>query len=108
MRSEMRDFWRSSIGFTMDSESDYDSDDDSSLLVLIGGYYAVTYLCKEPCRTSRLTGAAYLSSFTHPRTPTESGRVSAWNPMFFRCFLSKSRKKLIRRITSCFSCRTAC
>ena len=45
---------------------EFDSDDGESLLVLVGGYYAAMYECREPCRTSRLTGAVYMQALLDP------------------------------------------
>eukprot|EP00644_Phytophthora_capsici_P018505 jgi/Phyca11/130727/e_gw1.97.107.1 len=60
-----------------DETSDEEFDRVTRVVALIAGYYSVRHICKNPCRTSVLTGAAWVAELEegNPKRIFESLRM---------------------------------
>ncbi|XP_024641527.2 uncharacterized protein [Medicago truncatula] len=52
--------WKEQLEHNTQEEEDDDTFEESYILAALLGEYATKYLCKEPCRTSELTGHAWV------------------------------------------------
>ena len=80
---------------SLDAYNEDCSDDcDEDIAVLVAGWYAAQFICKEPCRTSTMTGRLFIQELLMPTT--NERRFIEFFRMGRSAFLSLKRNIVIK------------